>query len=359
MARRARRRGPARRHPRRRRAHAPRAAAPQPRVSPSGTGDRAGDERPRALPHRRQERLRPGAVDERRRVVDGRPARPAASDAASGAPVSGSQAITRVCGETAASALAIPVVSPPPPHGTSTASISSSCSASSSPIDAVAGHDALVEHGMDEEPVEARVAARPPSSPTSVSNGTRIDACRRAARLRRASPAARGRARRRSRARRARARPSTRPGPCSRRSSSRRPPSTSAGSAWRIAFAAPRILNEPIGCRHSSLSQISHGASTSSRTSGVAETVVGGRLAGPLDRRRAGSEVDLGADRLARVPASTQSTAAARSSTASPSDLNTVSSSSGRRPGCVPASSSPSSARMWSGPMPRSSTARR
>jgi hypothetical protein len=47
----------------------------------------------------------------------------------------------------------------------------------------------------------------------------------------------------------------------------------SAGSAWRIAFVAPRSLKEPIGWRHSSLSQISHGASTSSRTSGVRETV--------------------------------------------------------------------------------------
>ncbi len=43
---------------------------------------------------------------------------------------------------------------------------------------------------------------------------------------------------------------------------------------------------------------------------------------------------------------STQSAAAARSSTASPSDLNTVSSVSSRRPACVPTRSSPSSARM-------------
>jgi hypothetical protein len=41
-----------------------------------------------------------------------------------------------------------------------------------------------------------------------------------------------------------------------------RPASTSAGSAERTAFAAPRILNEAIGCRFSSFSQISAGAST-------------------------------------------------------------------------------------------------
>src|SRR4029079_2614255 len=56
---------------------------------------------------------------------------------------------------------------------------------------------------------------------------------------------------------------------------------------------------------------------------------------------------------------STHSAAAARSSAASPSDLNTVSSSSERLPGCAPTSSSPSSARMCSGPMPRSATAPR
>src|SRR5215210_4248049 len=44
---------------------------------------------------------------------------------------------------------------------------------------------------------------------------------------------------------------------------------TSAGSVERIAFAAPRSLNAPIGCSSSSFSQISAGASTFSRTSGV------------------------------------------------------------------------------------------
>jgi hypothetical protein len=39
------------------------------------------------------------------------------------------------------------------------------------------------------------------------------------------------------------------------------PPAIAPGGVLRIAFAAPRILNEPIGCRHSSLSQISAGDS--------------------------------------------------------------------------------------------------
>jgi hypothetical protein len=39
------------------------------------------------------------------------------------------------------------------------------------------------------------------------------------------------------------------------------PAATASGGACRIAFSAPRILNEPIGCRFSSLSQISAGAS--------------------------------------------------------------------------------------------------
>ncbi len=59
---------------------------------------------------------------------------PAAKEALNGAPVSGSHATIRVDGDVAASALAIPVVSPPPPQGTSTASMPSRRSASSRPI---------------------------------------------------------------------------------------------------------------------------------------------------------------------------------------------------------------------------------
>jgi hypothetical protein len=39
------------------------------------------------------------------------------------------------------------------------------------------------------------------------------------------------------------------------------PAASSSRGALRIAFAAPRSLNDPIGCRFSSFSQISAGAS--------------------------------------------------------------------------------------------------
>jgi hypothetical protein len=47
-----------------------------------------------------------------------------------------------------------------------------------------------------------------------------------------------------------------------------------------IAFPAPRSLKQPIGCRFSHLSQMSAGASTFSRMSGV-------RMAMPRIRSRA------------------------------------------------------------------------
>ena len=84
----------------------------------------------------------------------------------------------------------------------------------------------------------------------------------------------------------------------------------------------------------------------------------GGGAARPLDRvepDQNGTSTPMPRSR-ARP---TQSEAAARSSTASPSDLKSVSSSSDRRPSCEPTSSSPSSATMWSGPIPRSATAAR
>ena len=68
------------------------------------------------------------------------------------------------------------------------------------------------------------------------------------------------------------------------------PRATSAGSALRTALAAPRILNELIGCSVSSLHQISAGASsTCSRTSGVRTAAPGDALArgdDVLDRDR-------------------------------------------------------------------------
>jgi hypothetical protein len=60
------------------------------------------------------------------------------------------------------------------------------------------------------------------------------------------------------------------------------PLAVSVAEALRIALTAPRILNEPIGCRFSSLSQISASASASSRTSGV-------RIAAPAIVSRARS----------------------------------------------------------------------
>ena len=60
------------------------------------------------------------------------------------------------------------------------------------------------------------------------------------------------------------------------------PLAVAAGGACRIALTAPRILNEPIGCRFSSLSQISAGPSTGRRRSGV-------RIAAPAIVSRARS----------------------------------------------------------------------
>ena len=126
----------------------------------------------------------------------------------------------------------------------------------------------------------------------------------------------------------------------------------SSGSACRIALAAPRILNEPIGWRHSSLSQIS----ASARRPRAARAACGSpcRRSASAARSIASREIRTRSPSRvrARVLGPRASSAAARSSTARPSDLNSVSSSSSRRPGCAPIRSSPSSARMWSGPMP-------
>ena len=47
------------------------------------------------------------------------------------------------------------------------------------------------------------------------------------------------------------------------------PSASCSGEHWRTAFAAPRSLNDPTGCRFSSLRYTSAGASALSRTSGV------------------------------------------------------------------------------------------
>ena len=77
---------------------------------------------------------------------------PAARDAASGAPVSGSQAKTRVEGLSEASALAIPVVNPPPPHGIKHGVDLVELLDQLEADRAVAGHDRVVEHRVDEVP---------------------------------------------------------------------------------------------------------------------------------------------------------------------------------------------------------------
>src|SRR5439155_1356546 len=58
------------------------------------------------------------------------------------------------------------------------------------------------------------------------------------------------------------------------------PRASSSRGTCAILLLAPRILNEPIGCRFSSFNQISAGASAFRRTSGV-------RIAAPAMRRRA------------------------------------------------------------------------
>src|ERR1035437_10300786 len=51
------------------------------------------------------------------------------------------------------------------------------------------------------------------------------------------------------------------------------PSARRSGGSARMALSAPRILNEPIGWSVSNFSQISHGASTCRRTSGVRKAV--------------------------------------------------------------------------------------
>ncbi len=137
---------------------------------------------------------------------------------------------------------------------------------------------------MDEEPVDA--SGWPRSSIVChhdlVRHADHLG--RRGARPRRASCAARvsGATMRRA-ARPPRARPTRRPAPCCRRSRSRRRARARRASPRAPPRAPPRSLNEPIGCRHSSFSRISHGASTSSDTSGVRTHGVAEPLARALD----------------------------------------------------------------------------
>ena len=104
------------------------------------------------------------------------------------------------------------------------------------------------------------------------------------------------------------------------------PRGVSSVDACRIAFAAPRILNEPTGCRFSSFSQMSVSGGAGRAASGPP------RPRSARARRSisaSGSELDL-VPTPSLAGAATTSSAAARSSTARPSDLKTVISSSRR-----------------------------
>ena len=120
-----------------------------------------------------------------------------------------------------------------------------------------------------------------------------------------------------------------------------------------MALVAPRILNEPIGCRFSSLSQISHGASsTGSRTSGVADRRAGDRLSRAPRSRRAGSKLDRRPAPGSRARRTTNS-AAAQVLDGDAERLEHRQLVLALAPGRVPASTSPSSALMWSPIAPR------
>ena len=329
--RRARRRARARRRPRRSRAPARRAGGPR---RPSRRARPRARRRAAAAARSHiggSSALAAGAVDERRRVVVVAAARRPRARQRRGARLRLDGVDTCASGSSAASALAIPVESPPPPHGTSTVSASGRSSASSSPIVPLPAITALVLHRVDEEArrrPSKRDSSRSPA--TSARSGTFMTRAAEALdrvelRLRRvvghddrrrhaALPRGPGDALRHvAGARRDDAvRPSPRRGAC------------------RIALTAPRILNEPIGCRFSSLSQISAGASDLQPDERRAHRGAGDPLARALDLGERDQNVDLGADALLAAPCATTSSAAARSSTASPSDLKTVSSSASR-----------------------------
>ena len=265
--------------------------------------------------------LRARAVDERRPVVDLARLAGLERRADGGARSRAARRRSFVSGRSAASALAIPVKRPPPPQGTSTASTSGRSSSQLEPDRAVARHHEVVLHRMDEEPVEpveARLDDRlPPALVRHLDDLAAEPRDRVELRLRRVL----GDDDRRRDAELARG-----PRDALRHVAGARGDdallAVASRGACRIALTAPRILNEPIGCRFSSLSQISAGASTCRRTSGV-------RIAAPRIVSRARSISASGIrsrprcrGRVSRALATTSS-AAARSSTAIPSDLKT------------------------------------
>ena len=126
-----------------------------------------------------------------------------------------------------------------------------------------------------------------------------------------------------------------------------RPRATAAGDAVRTALAAPRSLNDPIGCRHLELEpDLARPAVAGEPERAVSAQRRRRPARGPPRSRRVGSESRPPAPIPRVVARATHSSAAARSSIARPSDLKSVSSVSVARPSCMPASTSPSSARM-------------
>ena len=206
----------------------------------------------------------------RRRTTAGtrsRPARRRRATAASGAAVSGSAVTTRTSGRSAFTALAMPVVSPPPPHGTITVSKSARSSQSSRPIVPLPAITASSSTGCTNKPSTPFVAPVDHRLPPDL---VRHRDDRAAEPLDRVELRARRRVGRDDRRAhdRARVRPTRRPVAMFPALAVTTPPASSAGAAARIADSAPRSLNEPIGCRFSSFSQMR----SSKRTSGVRRT---------------------------------------------------------------------------------------
>ena len=185
----------------------------------------------------------------------------------------------------------MPVVSPPPPHGMTTASNSGESSHELEPDRAVARHHRLVLDRM------RRTARRRPRSPRSTivchhtSCGTGMISPPSALDARRASRAAPTRARR-SLARHAGL--ARGPGDALRHVAGARGDDAARELARRggaDAESAPRSLNEPIGCRHSSFSQISRRRRRAARAACARRRRRSARARG--GSRRAGSIVAL------------------------------------------------------------------
>ena len=175
---------------------------------------------------------------------------PAFSDGASGAAVETSAANTRAAGERARIAEAIPQLSPPPPYGTTTASSSGRSSSTSSPIVPLPAITCRSLNGWTNAPRRPG-NAREPNTPSHSSNVTEMTlAPRRSVAERFAWGAVSG--------------ITTVAGMLLRRAyhatawamfpalAVHTPSATSSSASDSMSEPAPRILNDPIGCRTSS-----------------------------------------------------------------------------------------------------------